>query len=347
MGGLGGGGAVAYTGRDGASHGRHAHLNPVHGWRVKAIVYDRYGSPDVLELRDVEKPKLREKDLLIRVRAAAIGAGDWHLLTADMPAVRLYQGLFKPKRPILGHEAAGTVEAVGNKVTRVKPGDTVFGMSDAGAFAEYVRIEEKAVMAKPANLSLEQAAAAPVSGLTALQGLRHGQIRSGQNVLVNGASGGVGTFAVQIARAYDTHVTAVCSAAKMEKVRALGANHLYDYRRDDFTTHHGRYDLVLDVVGDRPLADCKRTLTPTGIYVAVSGPIRRSLWIGMTGGRRMKTFISMAKTEDLHDLTELLASGRVTPLVDRRFPLEQVPDALRYFGEHRATGKIVITMGNA
>ena len=313
---------------------------------MKAILYERYGPPDVLALREVDEPTLGASDVLVRVRAASVNAGDWHLLTATWFAVRVYQGLLRPRRRVLGHDLSGTVEAVGSEVTRFRPGDEVFGSSDdAGTFAELVRVKEARLVHKPADLTHEQAAAVPTSAITALQGLRDkGRIQPGHKVLVNGASGGVGTFAVQIARSFGAEVTGVCSAAKVDLVRSLGADPVIDYRERDFTRGDERYDLVLDNVGNRPLADCRRVLRPAGTYVAVSGAPSRSLWIALAGGKRMVSFIAQTRVADLEILVGLLESGAVEPVLDRRYPLDQVPEALRRFGQGSARGKIVVSV---
>lgn len=311
---------------------------------MKAVVYDRYGSPDVLELREVDPPTVGERDVLVRVRAAGVAAGDWHLLRATWLAVRLYQGLLRPKRRVLGHDASGIVEAVGAQVTRFRPGAEVFGTSDrAGAFAELVAWPEDALVAKPPSVSFAEAAATPASALAALHGLRKGRIGPGQRVLVNGASGGVGTFAVQLAKHFGAaEVTGVCSAGKADLVRAIGADRVIDYAREDFTASGERWDLVLDNVGRHPLAACRRALTPTGVYVAVSGAPTRSLRIALLGGKQLVAFVSQPNPADLGLLRELLADGRLKPVVDRTFPLGEVPDALRYFGAGRARGKVVV-----
>jgi len=316
------------------------------GTLMQAIVYEQYGSPDVLTLREVPVPTISDHDVRIRIHAAAIGAGDGHLLSGKIFAVRLYQGVRKPKRQVLGHEASGTVEAVGSKVTRFEVGDEVFGTSNgAGAFAEYMRFSEDDLVHKPVGVTHQQAAAAPVSALTALQGLRDkGRIQAGQRVLINGASGGVGTFAVQIAKSFGAEVTAVCSAGKMNLVRSIGADHVIDYGKEDFTTSHEHYDLVLDNVGNRPLADCKRTLRPGGMYVAVAGAPTRSLWILIGGGKNAVVFVSTPNQVDLLTIRELLESGTITPVIDRTFALKDVPDAMRYFGEGKTRGKLVIAM---
>jgi NADPH:quinone reductase-like Zn-dependent oxidoreductase len=313
---------------------------------MRAVVYERYGSPDVLELREVETPSIGEREVLVRIRAASLNAGDAHLLRATWLAVRLYQGLVRPKRRVLGHDVSGVVEAVGSEVTRFRPGDEVFGASpDAGTFAELVRVPEETLAPKPSRLTHEQAAAVPTAALTALQGLRDkGHLQAGQDVLVNGASGGVGTFAVQIARALGARVTAVCSARKAEAVRSLGAERVLDYAREDFTRREERYDVVLDLVGDRPLAACRGVLTPDGTYVAVSGHPLRTLWVAVAGGRRSAAFISQPDRVDLETLRELLESGRIRPLVDRVFSLADTAEAFRYHASRAAAGKVVIAV---
>lgn len=313
---------------------------------MKAVVYRTYGTPDSLELQDVARPTLGDNDVLIRVRAAGVNAADWHLLTATPWMIRFYSGLLKPKHRILGLDAAGAVEAVGARVTQLRPGDEVFGSSDsAGGFAEYMRLPERLVVRRPENVSAEEAAALPVSALTALQGLRnHGKIRPGHRVLVIGASGGVGTFAVQIAKSFGTDVTAVCSTVKVDIARSIGADRVVDYTREDVFSGDARYDLVLDIVGNRSLSVCRRLLGPEGIYVAAAGPVSRLLRISMTGGKRLVAFISKANHEDLSLLAGLLQAGKVKPVIDRRYPLEQVPEALRYIGEGHAAGKIVVTI---
>jgi len=313
---------------------------------MKAIVYEKYGTPDVLELREIDRPPVAAGDVLVRVHATCVSGGDWHMLCATWFLVRLYQGLFKPKRPVLGFDVSGTVEVVGRKVTRFQPGDEVFGASDAGgAFAEYMCVPEAGLAPKPSGLTHEQAAAVPTSAATALHGLRdQGKIQGGHRVLIHGASGGVGTYAVQIARSHGAEVTGVCRTEKLDLVRSLGADHVIDYRAEDFTRSDARYDLILDNVGNHSLAACKRTLRPDGIYVAVSGHPLRALWLAVAGGKRMVSFISRTDREDLRILTGLLDSGEVKPIVDRSYPLAEVPEAMRHFGEGRARGKIVIAV---
>lgn len=313
---------------------------------MKAIVYRKYGSSDVLELHDVDKPAVGSRDVLVRVHAASVNRADWHLLTGTPPVVRLYWGLFRPGRKVLGHDAAGTVEAVGEGVTRFRPGDSVFGTSEkAGAFAESMRVSEDGLVRKPERLSDEEAAASPTAALAALQGLRDkGRIEPGQWVLINGASGGVGTFAVQIAKAFEAEVTGVCGPRNVEMVRSLGADRVIDYTQDDFTKRDDRYDVILDLVGNHSMRDLKRVLCPKGTYVAAAGGAARMLWIALTGGKRMVSLMSQPTQEDLQYIKDLLEAGVVRPVIDRSYALEEVPEAIRYVGEGHARGKVVITM---
>ena len=313
---------------------------------MKAYVYERYGSPEVLEIREVARPAVSDGNVLIRVRSSCVNMADWRFLTGTPRVLRLVAGLVKPKQRILGLDVAGTVEAVGKAVTRFQPGDEVFATTDdMGGFAEYMSVSEDGAVPIPANMTHEEAAAVPVSALTALQGLRdRGKIRAGQKVLINGASGGVGTFAVQIAKSFGAEVTGVCSTANLDTARSIGADHVIDYTEEDVVTSGRRYDLILDIVGNLPLADCRRMLTRHGIYVAAAGEPLRLLWIGMTGGKGMLTFVSRPNREDLVFLKELLEAGEVKPVIDRRYPFHEIPDALRYLGEGHARGKVVITM---
>lgn len=320
---------------------------------MRAIVQDRYGSPDSLELRDVAKPAPAAGEVLIRVCAAGVNPADWHLMTGTPSLVRVGGGGFrKPKANVPGLDLAGRIEALGDGVTEFQVGDDVFGEIGRG-YAEYATAPIRHIVAKPANLTFEQAAAVPIAALTALQGLRDkGRIKSGDRVLINGASGGVGTFAVQIAKAFGAEVTAVCSTRNIEMVRSIGADHVIDYTQDDFTTS-GPYDLVLDTVGTRSLSAAKRALTPAGLYVAVSGPktsrkmLTRMLMMAVRSvGRAQKMMTMLAKStpEDLAVLRDLLESGRVTPVMEKTFPLSQVADAMRLQGEGHAQGKTVITL---
>jgi NADPH:quinone reductase-like Zn-dependent oxidoreductase len=322
---------------------------------MRAMVYDRYGSPDVLELREVDKPELTDDGVLVRVQAASVNPVDWHMLTGAPYLVRMEAGLRKPKREGLGVDFAGTVEAVGGSVTEFQPGDEVFGARN-GAFAEYVCVR-KAVAHKPANVTFEQAAAVPVAAISALQGLRDkGRIQAGQSVLINGASGGVGTFGIQIAKSFGAEVTAVCSTRNVEIARSIGADHVVDYTQEDFTRSKRRYDLMLDIAGNRSWSDCRRVLGEQAILVVVGGP-KTNRWIGplgqvlrlrlasLAGSRKVAApFLAKTNKEDMAVLQNLLADGKVTPVIDRRYELSEVPEALSYLGEGHAQGKIVINM---
>jgi NADPH:quinone reductase-like Zn-dependent oxidoreductase len=322
---------------------------------MRAIVYHQYGSPDVLQLEEVEKPTPKDDEVLIKVSSASVNALDWHLLSADIFLVRLNSGLTKPKQQILGADVAGTVEAVGQNVKQLRPGDEVFGDifdSGLGGFAEYVCTKEDALVIKPANLSLEEAAAIPVAALTALQGLRNkGQIQSGQKVLINGASGGVGTFAVQIAKAFGAEVTAVCSTGNMDTVRSLGADQVIDYTKEDFTKSDQQYDMILAVNGYHPIFDYKRALRPKGRYVMSGGTMAQfgqvvllGPVISMTSSQKMGNFMAKANHNDLLVIKELVEAGKVKPVIDRRYQLSETAEAMRYLGAGHAKGKIVITV---
>jgi len=322
---------------------------------MKAITYTEYGAPDVLKLKEIEKPAPKNNEVLVKVLAASANAYDWHFLKADIFLIRLAAGLFKPKNNRLGADLAGRVEAVGSAVRQFKPGDEVFGDIAAwgnGAFAEYVAVPEKAFALKPANLTFEQAAAVPMAALTALQGLRDaGQIQPGQKVLINGATGGVGTFAVQLAKYFEAEVTAVCSAGKMELVRSLGADHAIDYTKEDFTKNRQKYDLILAVNGFHPISAYKRSLTPTGLYVMAGGSpaqIFQAVLLGSTmserAGRKLRSMSAKSNQKDLAVLKELLEAGKIVPVIDRCYSLSETAEALRYLGEGHAWGKIVITI---
>jgi NADPH:quinone reductase-like Zn-dependent oxidoreductase len=323
---------------------------------MKAIVRDRYGPPDVLEVREVEQPECADDGVLVRVRAASVNRVDWYDVTGTPLVARPLTGLRGPKSRLVGVDFAGSVEAVGKDVTDFQPGDDVFGgrSGGSGSFAEYV-CAQKGIARKPANLTFEEAAAVPLAALTALQGLRDtGRLQPGQKVLVNGASGGVGTFAVQIAKALGAEVTAVCSTRNVEQARALGADHLVDYTREDFTRGDGRYDLILDVAGSKSWAQCRRVLNPHAMLVIVGGPaspllgplghIARVRLAALRGTQKAVFFIAKWNRPDMDVLRELLESGEVKPVVEKRFELGEVADALRYMGEGHAQGKIVITL---
>lgn len=320
---------------------------------MKAITYTQYGSPDVLQFVDIEKPMPREGEVLVKIHAASVNALDWHLLTADIFLVRFGEGLFKPKRNRLGADMAGLVEAVGGGVTEFQPGDAVYGDIEpfgSGAFGEYVAIPAKGLAPMPAGASFEEAAAVPVAALTALQGLRDvGQIQTGERVLINGASGGVGAFAVQIAKAFGAEVTAVCSTRNVEQAHALGANHVIDYTQEDFTQSGKQYDLILAANGYHTLGEYKRALAPGGVYVMAGGKTRQIFeavllgsWYSRGGDKKLTNVMAHSSVPDLLALNELIETGKVKPAIDRTYPLAQTADALRYLGEGHARGKIII-----
>ena len=326
--------------------------------RMKAIVYRNFGSPDVLRLEEVEKPVPNDDQILVRVRAASVNPLDWHLMEGTPYIARLIAfGLLKPKETRLGVDFAGTVEGVGRNVTQFKPGDDVFG-ARTGAFAEYVCVLADRAVLKPANLTFEQAASVPVAAITALQGLRDkGKIQPGQKVLINGASGGVGTFAVQIAKSFGADVTGVCSTRNMDMVRSIGANQVIDYTKEDFTKSGQRYDLILDNVGNRSLLECRRVLSPRGKYVLIGGGgVNDGRWIGPLARpikalvlsrfvtQDMGMMLAELNKEDLTILRDLMQAGKVTPVIDRTYTFSQVPEAIRYLEEGHARGKVVITM---
>ena len=323
---------------------------------MKAIVRDTYGSLDVLELRDIDKPEIGDEEVLVRVHAAGVGRDVWHVMTGLPYPIRLAgYGLRAPKNPVIGSDVAGVVEAVGKNVTRFQSGDEVFGIGK-GSFAEYARALEDKLAPRPANLSFEQAAVVAISGLTALQGLRdHGKVRPGQEVLVIGASGGVGTYAVQLAKAFGAHVTGVCSTPKVDLVRSIGADHVIDYTREDFAEGDKRYDLILDIGGNSTLSPLRRALAFRGTLV-ITGGEGGGRWLGGTDrqlralilsrfvDQKLGTFICKENHEDLLVLKELIESGKVTPVIDRTYPLAEAPEAIRYLEEGHAQGKVVITV---
>jgi NADPH:quinone reductase-like Zn-dependent oxidoreductase len=319
---------------------------------MKAIVYHEYGSPDNLELQDVEMPAVQEDQVLVKVHAASVNALDWHFLTGTPFLARIMAGgLLKPKQNVLGVDLAGRVETVGASVTRFQPGDAVFGgCGSGGAFAEYACAGEGDIQPKPGKVTFEEAAAAGAAAHTALQGLRDGgQIKAGQNVLINGASGGVGTFAVQIAKAFGATVTGICSTGNLEMVRSIGADQVIDYTQEDFTQGEQRYDLIFDVAAKLSFSDCKRVLTPQGVYVTTEfspALVLGGLWASMAGDKKLVSRLAKPPHErDWAFMRELLESGQVRPVIDRRYPLGELPEALRYLGEGHARGKVVITMG--
>src|SRR6266540_558965 len=323
---------------------------------MKAIVQDKYGSPDVLALREIDKPVVKDGEVLVRVHAAGVDRGVWHLMTGLPYLVRIAgYGLRAPKNPVLGMDLAGVVEAVGKNVTRFQRGDEVFGIGK-GTYAEYARAPENKLAPKPARLTFEQAAAVAISGLTALQGLRdHGHVQPGQKVLIIGASGGVGSYAVQLAKAFGAEVAAVCSTTKVDLVRSLGADHVIDYARDDFADGVSRYDVILDIGGNSSLSRLRRALTPRGTLVIVGGE-KDGRWLGGTDrqiralmlspflGQKLGTFISKENHEDMLVLKKLIEAGKVRPVIDRTYPLSEAPQAIRYLEQGHARGKVVITV---
>jgi NADPH:quinone reductase-like Zn-dependent oxidoreductase len=310
---------------------------------MRAIVRDRYGPPEVLELREREEPRVGDQDVLIRVRASSVNPADWFFLTGTPWPLRLVSGLLRPREPVLGMDVSGEVIATGPRVTRFRPGDEVYG-EISRAWAEQACAPEDRLAHKPAGLTFEQAAAAPMAGVTALQALRDkGRVQPGQKVLVNGASGGVGTFAVQIARAMGAEVTGVCSAANAALVRSLGATHTVDYAREDFT--RGRYDVIFDLVGSAPLQACLGALTPAGIYVSSVGRlgwIAQALLASLRG--RVAVLVTQATPGNLRALGELMESGAVRPVLDRQYALAEAPEALRRQGQGHARGKTTLTV---
>jgi len=324
---------------------------------MKAIVYTKYGSPDVLQLKEVERPTPRDDEVLVQVHAASVNAAELHLLRGKPFLMRLMGfGLLKPKHKILGAAMAGRVEAVGRNVTQLQPGDEVFGdltKCGWGTFAEYVCAREDALALKPANVTFEEAAAIPLAAVTALQGLRaQGQIKLGQQVLIHGAGGGVGTFAVQIAKAFGAEVTGVCSTRNVDMVRSIGADHVIDYIQEDFTKNGQRYDFIFAVNGYHSIFDYKRALSPKGVYVMIGGSnahLFQAMLLGpvisMTGRQKMGSMgVAKPNQKDLVFMKELLEAGKVVPVIDRRYPLGETAEALRYLEEGHAQGKVVITV---
>lgn len=316
---------------------------------MKAIVQYNYGSPDFLGLKEIDKPVFKDNEVQVRVHAAALNAGDYFGMRGAPYLVRLSVGWPKPKNYVPGYDVAGHVEAVGKNVTRFQPGDEVFGACKSTC-AEYVCSEADNFVPKPANLTLEQAAAVPTSALAALCGLRDaGKVQPGQKILINGASGGVGTFAVQIAKAFGAEVTGVCSTRNVDMVRSIGADQVIDYTREDFTQSGQRYDLILDQVANHSLSDCRRALTPQGIHIPNSGHgglgyIIKAFLLSAFVRQQGRPFIAIPNNEDLGVLKELIESGKVTPVIDRTYPLSEVPEAMRYLDKGHARGKVVIAV---
>ena len=324
--------------------------------RMRAIVCARYGPPEVLQFMESEKPTPKENEVLVRIHAASVNAGDWHLMRGKPSLMRLMGfGLLKPKDKILGADMAGRVEAVGRDVKRFQPGDEVFGdlaKCGFGAFAEYASVPEGELALKPGNISFEEAAAAPRAGVVALQGLRDkGRLQPGQKVLINGASGGVGTFAVQIAKSFGAEVTGVCSTRNMDLVRSIGADHVIDYAKEDFTKNGQHYDIILAANGYHPISDYKRALGPKGTYVMTGGSsaqMFQAMLLGpfnsMTGDKKMGNLMAKPNQKDLDVVKELLGAGKVVPVIDRRYPLSETAEAIRYLEQGHAQGKIVVNV---
>jgi NADPH:quinone reductase-like Zn-dependent oxidoreductase len=323
---------------------------------MKAIVQDSYGSTDVLQLRDIDTPEIADNEVLVRVHAAGVDRGVWHLMTGLAYPIRLAgYGLRAPKTPVPGMDLAGVVTAVGKDVTRFEPGDEVFGIGK-GTYAQYARALENKLAPKPANLTFDQAAVVAISGLTALQGLRDSAtIRPGQQVLIIGASGGVGTYAVQLAKAFGAQVTAVCSTTKVDLVRSLGADHVIDYTQEDFAAGQQRYDVILDIGGNASLSRLRRALTSKGTLVIAGGETGgrwiggydrqlRALLLSPFVGQKLRSLLSSENHQDLLVLTKLIESGKVTPVIDRSYPLADAPQAIQYLTEGHARGKVLITV---
>ncbi len=318
---------------------------------MKAIVQDMYGSADVLQLREIDRPEIGADDVLLRVHAAGVDFGVWHLMAGFPYAVRLVMGVRRPRNPVRGMEVAGVVEAVGSNVTAFKTGDEVFGVCE-GSFAEYARASQARVLAKPSNLTFEQAAVVPISATTALVGLRAAKVEAGQKVLVIGAGGGVGSYAVQLARSMGADVTGVCSTSKLEFVRSIGATHVIDYTREDFADGGRRYDVIIDLAGSRAVSHLRCALTPTGTLVILGGEgggrwlgVGRQLWskiVGIFSRQRFRSPIGLVNQKDLGILKEMLEAGKITPIIDRSYPLSDVPMAIRALAEGHSRGKSVI-----
>jgi NADPH:quinone reductase-like Zn-dependent oxidoreductase len=334
--------------------------SPTAAAKMKAIVYYNYGPPDVLQLEEIEKPVPNDNQVLVKVRAVSVNPFDWHFMEGSPYIGRLFAfGALKPTSPRLGVDFAGTVEAVGKDVTQFKPGDEVFG-GKLGAFAEYVCIAERFLIMKPSNLTFEQAGSVQIAGLTALQGLRDkGKIQPGQKVLINGASGGVGTFAVQIAKSLGAHVTGVCSGRNVDLVRSLGADQAIDYTKEDFTKNGQRYDVIIDNVGNRSLSECRGVLNPKGKYVLIGGGgVNDNRWTGPIGlviktmllkpfiSQEMKMMLADVNKDDLTFLANLMQSGKVTPVIDKTYPFSEIREAIRYVETGRARGKVAVTLGD-
>jgi NADPH:quinone reductase-like Zn-dependent oxidoreductase len=322
---------------------------------MKAIVFTQYGQPDVLKFKDVQKPVPSENEVLVKIHAVSVNYADWHMMTGEPFIARLSFGLFKPGKTILGADIAGVVEAIGQNVTKFKPGNEVYGDLTSygfGGFAEYVCAPENLIALKPANLTFEESAAVPMAAVTALQVLRDGgNVQPGQKVLIHGAAGGVGTFAVQIAKLLGAEVTGLCSTRNLDLVRSLGADHLIDYTKEDFAHSRQRFDLILGINGNRSIFDYRRALTSRGKYFMVGGSdkqIFQTMILGpmlsSNGGQTFAMFPAKASQKDLIHLKDLIEAGKIKPVIDRLYPLSETPEAMRYIGEGHARAKIVITV---
>jgi NADPH:quinone reductase-like Zn-dependent oxidoreductase len=321
---------------------------------MKAIVCTKYGSPDVLEVREVDKLTPKDDEALVKIHSVSINAADWHRMRGKPALARFLMGGFRrPKHPILGSDIAGRVEAVGKDVTQFQPGDEVFGALGVGGFAEYASVRESRLLLKPPTISFEAAATLPIAGVTALQALRdYGHAQPEQKVLINGASGGVGTFAVQLAKVFGAEVTAVCSTRNLAMARSIGADHIIDYTKEDFTRHDQEYDLIIDIAANHPVSELKRVLSRQGICVftgfsTVFNLLRARLAASLgsrSGGKKFVSFLAHVNREDLTFLTELLQQGEIVPVIDKRYSLSETREAMRYFGVEHARGKVSITV---
>ncbi len=311
---------------------------------MKAIVFAKYGSPDVLQLKEVAKPVPQDNEVLIKIHASSVNPFDWRTMRAKPFFIRLKEGLLKPKNKRLGADFAGQIEAVGKKVKQFQPGDKVFGIC-SGAFAEYVCVPENGIVLKPAGATFEEAAALPIAAITALQGLRDkGQLQPGQQVLINGASGGVGTFAVQIAKSFGAEVTGVCSTKKLALVSSIGADHVIDYTKENFTQNGQCYDLIFDAAAYHSLSDYKRALSPQGVYVWIGGSLAMILKIMLSRSKKFTLLSAKKNKKDFNLLKELFETGQVKAVIDRSYPLSEVAEAIRYLEAGKARGKVVITV---
>ena len=322
---------------------------------MKRYSFENYGSPDVLELRDVTKPTLKDNEVLVKVESASINPAEWHLMRATNILVRVELGLFKPKQTTFRSDIAGVVEAVGKNATRFRPGDEVYGRAYSGGYAEYSPVEEEKLALKPTNLSFAEAAAVPLAALTGLQGLRKGQITAGQKVLVNGSSGGIGTFTVQLAKEFGTEVTAVCSTRNLELVRSLGADYVIDYTKEDMTKLGKQYDLIIDNVGNLSASQCKKLLTPTGNAIVIGFEnmphmlklMAHGTWISKTSSRNVTVLMANVNHDDLLFLKDLIEAGKIVSVIDRQYPFAQFPEAMAYLGTKHARGKVIVNIGQS